>query len=83
VLQHISFAAKVKSTGHLSRYLITYLQFLIVHILIILGRMTLKMRGDNEVYPAAKRARMVDCEDTDESSGSLGNSTSSAHSNWF
>ncbi|XP_033607908.1 uncharacterized protein LOC111865868 isoform X1 [Cryptotermes secundus] len=45
------------------------------------GRMTLKRKGEEEGYSAAKRARLIDLEDTEETFGSLGNSTSSVHSN--
>jgi hypothetical protein len=37
--------------------------------------MTLKRSGDEEGYPAAKRARVDDCEDTEATSGSLGECT--------
>ena len=68
----------------MSRYFITYVPFLIVHILILLGRMTIKRRGEEEEgYPDPKRARVVACDDGHETSGSLGNSTRSALSDWF
>ena len=49
-----------------------------MHVLILLGRMTLKRRSQDEGCPAAKRAKVMDFEGA---VGSLGNSTSSAHSN--
>ncbi|XP_023710049.1 uncharacterized protein LOC111865868 isoform X2 [Cryptotermes secundus] len=36
------------------------------------GRMTLKRKGEEEGYSAAKRARLIDLEDTEETFGSLG-----------
>jgi hypothetical protein len=54
----------------LSRYIITALPFLIVHILILFGRMSLKRKVEDSDYPAAKRAKLMDCEET---AGSLGN----------
>ena len=45
--------------------------------------MTVKRRGEEEGYSDPKRARVVACEDEHETSGSLGNSTRSALSDWF
>jgi hypothetical protein len=42
--------------------------------------MTLKRKGEDKGYPAAKRARVIDLEDTEGIVGSLGSSTSSARS---
>ena len=93
MLLHIPFAAKVKRTGCLSGYFIIDLPFLIVHVYFLVGvfwqhsseeqtRVTLKRKehydGD---HPAAKRARLSKVEDTRETFGLLGNSTSSAYSN--
>jgi hypothetical protein len=43
--------------------------------------MALKRKSEYEGYPTAKRSRVSDFEDTEETFGSLGNCTSSARSN--
>ncbi|PNF41336.1 hypothetical protein B7P43_G16755 [Cryptotermes secundus] len=43
--------------------------------------MALKRKSEDECGPAVKRARWMDFEDAEGIVGSLGNSTSSAHSN--